>query len=246
VLAQLGAHLAAALILLTAALMLAAPVGYRLGLWSAITALTRVVALGLVAGALAALLALVSLAAGGWRVGPGTTIMLLAIIVIGGVAIALPLRVKKLAEKMPFNDVSTDTENPPPLDALLPLRRAELPGDTGAYDRARLAALQQRTYPDLAPLRLDAAPADAFPRARDTAAAMGWTIVAADVARGRIEAYDKTRWFGFVDDVVIRMTADGGGTRVDLRSASRVGISDLGKNADRIRAYLAALARGAA
>lgn len=75
--AQLSAQQAAALILLAAALMLAA-LGYRLHLWSAMTALSRVVALGLLAGALAALLALVSLAAGGWRVGPGTTIMLLA------------------------------------------------------------------------------------------------------------------------------------------------------------------------
>lgn len=241
-LARLSAHLAAALILVTAALMLAAPLGYRLHLWSALAALTKLVPLGLVAGALAALLALVSLAAGGWGVGPGTTIMLLAIIVAGAAAVALPLRVKKLAARMPFNDVSTDTENAPPLEALLPLRRRELPGATGAYDRARLAALQRRTYPDLAPLRLQAAPAEIFARAREAAEAMGWTIVAADVARGRIEATDRTRWFGFVDDIVIRLTADGAGTRVDLRSASRVGISDLGKNAQRIRAYLAALA----
>ncbi|HXY99862.1 MAG TPA: DUF1499 domain-containing protein [Stellaceae bacterium] len=241
-LAEVSAHLAAALILLTAALMLAAPLGYRLRLWSALTALTRVVALGLIAGALAALLALVSLGAGGWRTGPGTAIMLLAILFIGAAAVALPLRVRKLAEKMPFNDVSTDTADAPSFEALLALRRTELPGATGAYDRARLAALQQRAYPDLAPLRLDAAPADAFVRARDAAEAMGWTVVAEDAALGRIEAYDRTSWFGFVDDIVIRLSADGAGTRVDLRSASRVGISDLGVNAKRVRAYLAALA----
>ncbi|MGO8916241.1 MAG: DUF1499 domain-containing protein [Stellaceae bacterium] len=241
-LAQLSAHLAAALILLTAALMLAAPLGFRLHLWSAITALTKVVALGLVAGALAALLAAVSLAAGGWQVGPGTTIMLLATIVIGAAAIALPLRVKRLAERTPFNDVSTDTANAPLLDAVLPLRRAEVPDATGNYDRARLAALQQRTYPDLLPRTLAAAPGEAFTRALDAAKAMGWTIVAADAARGRIEATDKTRWFGFVDDIVIRLTPAAAGTRVDMRSASRVGISDLGKNAARIRAYLATLA----
>lgn len=244
-LAEVSAHVAAVLILLTLALMLAAPLGYRLHLWSALTALTRIVAFGLVAGVLAALLAVVSLAAGGWRAGPGTTIMLLAIILIGAAAAALPLRTKKRAEKMPFNDVSTDTENPPTFDALLPLRRGELPDATGAYDRARLAALQQRTYPDLAPLRLAAAPAGAFVQARDAAGAMGWTIVAEDAGRGRIEAYDTTRWYGFTDDIVIRLTADNGGTRIDLRSASRVGISDLGKNAARIRAYLAALARRA-
>ena len=242
-LAELSAHLASALIVLTAALMLAAPVGYRLRWWSAITALTKVVALGLVIGALAAVLAVVSLALGGWQVGPGTTLMLLAIIVIGAVAVALPLRVKRRAAKMPFNDVSTDTTTAPAFDALLALRRSELPGATGAYDRARLAALQQRTYPDLAPLHMAALRNDAFARALAAAKAMGWTVVADDMARGRIEATDRTRWFGFVDDIVVRLVAEDAGTRVDVRSASRVGISDLGKNAARIGAYFAALKR---
>lgn len=240
-LAQFSAHLAAALILVTAALMAAAPLGFRLRLWSAITALTKVVPLGLVTGALAALLAVVSLATGGWQVGPGTTIMLLAIILIGAVAMALPLRVKGLAERTPFNDVSTDTANAPAFDAVLPLRRTELPGATGGYDRATLAALQQRTYPTLAPLTMAAPPGDAFAPALAAAKAMGWTIIAADAAQGRIEATDTTRWFGFVDDIVIRLAPEGAGTRVDMRSASRVGISDLGKNAERIRAYQATL-----
>lgn len=245
-LAENSAHLAAALIVLSLVLMLAAPLGYRLRLWSALTALTRVVALGLVAGALAAALAAVSLAAGGWRVGPGTAIMLLAIVVIGIAAIALPVRAGRVAKKTPFNDVTTDTADPPAFVAVLALRRTELPGAVGAWDRGRLAALQQRTYPDLAPLRLAAAPGEAFARARDAAHAMGWTVVAEDAAQGRIEACDRTRWFGFVDDIVVRLRPDGAGTRVDLRSASRVGISDLGKNRARIRAYEAALGGGAA
>jgi uncharacterized protein (DUF1499 family) len=239
VLAAVTAHLAAILILVTAGLMLAAPLLYRLGLWSAITALTKVVALGLVTGALAAVLALISLAAGGWRIGPGTTAMLIGIVVVGIAAVLLPLRAKKIAAQTPFNDVSTDTARAPALEALLPLRRAELPGASGGYDAARLAALQQRAYPNLAPLRLTVPPGDAFTRALDAAAAMGWTIVAADPAQRRIEAYDKTLWFGFTDDIVVRLAPEGTGTRVDMRSASRVGISDLGKNARRIRAYFA-------
>jgi uncharacterized protein (DUF1499 family) len=244
VVAAYSAHIAALLIVVTAVLMAAAPLGYRLRLWSAITALTKVVALGLVVGALAALSALVSLATGGWQVGPGTTVMLIAIVVIGGAAVLLPLRVKTIAAKTPFNDVSTDTAQAPPLEKLLPLRRAEVPGADGAYDRGRLAALQQRCYPDLAPLTLSAAPGEAFKRALDAAKAMGWTIVAEDAARGRIEAYDQTLWFGFVDDIVIRLAPEGAGTRLDMRSASRVGISDLGKNAARIRAYFAAVTAG--
>jgi uncharacterized protein (DUF1499 family) len=244
VVAAYSAHVAAALIVLTIVLMAVAPLGYRLRLWSAITALTKVVALGLVAGALAALLAVVSLATGGWQVGPGSTIMLVAIVVIGAAAVLLPLRVKKLAARTPFNDVTTDTVQAPPLEALLPLRRAEVPGAAGVYDSGRLAALQKRTFPDLAALTLATAPGEAFKRALAAAMAMGWTIVAADAPRGRIEAYDKTLWFGFVDDIVIRVTPSGGASRVDMRSASRVGISDLGKNAARIRAYFAALTAG--
>ena len=80
-----------------------------------------------------------------------------------------------------------------------------------------------------------------FARARTTAERLGWEIVKADPAAGLIEATDTTRWFGFVDDVVIRVTPWGSGTRVDLRSVSRVGRSDIGTNAERIRDFLAAL-----
>jgi uncharacterized protein (DUF1499 family) len=241
VLAAWTGHLAAILILATGFVLLAAPLGYRLRLWSALAALTKVTALAVMLGAAAMILALLSLATGGWRVGPGTTVMLLAIVVAGGAAVVLPLRVKRIAARLPFNDVTTDTMSAPAFEALLPLRRAERPVDSGIYGGARLAALQQERYPDLAPERLEAMRAEAFDQALAAAKAMGWTIVAADAARGRIEAFDRTRWFGFVDDIVIRLTPAGDGTRVDMRSASRVGISDLGANARRIRAYWAAL-----
>jgi len=70
---------------------------------------------------------------------------------------------------------------------------------------------------------------------------MGWTIVNADDAAGRIEASDRSRWFGFTDDIVIRITASGSGSRIDLRSSSRVGRSDFGVNAARIESYISAL-----
>lgn len=239
-LAEATGHLSAILIVATGLAMLAAPLGYRLRLWSALTALTKVAALGVLCGAAAAALALVSLVAGGWRIGPGTTAMLAATVAAGVAAVAVPLRVKRLAARLPFNDVSTDTVAAPAFEALLPERRRQRPGDSGAYDAARLAPLQRRCYPDLAPLRLAATRAEAFGEALAAAQAMGWTIVAQDAARGRIEATDRSRWFGFVDDVVIRLMAEDGGTRLDMRSSSRVGISDLGANARRVRAYWAA------
>src|SRR6266496_6138656 len=80
-----------------------------------------------------------------------------------------------------------------------------------------------------------------FVRVQAAARRMGWLIVAAAPAEGRLEASDTTRWFGFTDDIVVRVTAAPTGSRIDVRSASRVGRSDLGVNAKRIRAFLALL-----
>jgi uncharacterized protein (DUF1499 family) len=85
---------------------------------------------------------------------------------------------------------------------------------------------------------LPTAPAATFDRALRVAQSHGWEIVTADKSSGRIEATDTTRWFGFTDDVVVRLTPWGTGTRVDVRSASRAGASDLGRNAGRIREFL--------
>ncbi len=94
----------------------------------------------------------------------------------------------------------------------------------------------------MAPADRPSPPDQAFERALATAKDMGWTVIEADKAAGRIEATDRTLWFGFFDDIVIRVTpAAGSGSRVDVRSLSRVGVSDLGANAKRIRAFLARL-----
>src|SRR5690348_10010040 len=135
-LAEATGHLSAILIVATGLAMLAAPLGYRLRPWSALTALTKVAALGVLCGAAAAALALVSLVAGAWRIGPGTTAMLAAIVAAGVAAVAVPLRVKRLAARLPFNDVSTDTVAAPAFEVLLPERRRQRPGDSGAYDAA--------------------------------------------------------------------------------------------------------------
>jgi uncharacterized protein (DUF1499 family) len=96
---------------------------------------------------------------------------------------------------------------------------------------------QRRAYPDIQPLRLAVAPNIAFERAKGAIEEAGWQIVREDPSAGRIEALATTFWFGFKDDVVIRVAADGSGSRVDVRSKSRVGKGDLGTNAQRIRSY---------
>jgi uncharacterized protein (DUF1499 family) len=96
---------------------------------------------------------------------------------------------------------------------------------------------QRRAYPDIQPLRLAVAPNIAFERAKGAMEEAGWQIVREDPSAGRIEAVATTFWFGFKDDIVVRITAEGAGSRVDVRSKSRVGRGDLGTNAQRIRAY---------
>jgi uncharacterized protein (DUF1499 family) len=105
----------------------------------------------------------------------------------------------------------------------------------------KTAALQKRGYPDLAPLSLALAPEKAFLVALATAQKMSWTIVEADPTTRGIEASERSFWIGFTDDIVVRVAEASSGSRIDVRSASRHGRSDLGVNAARIRTYLTAL-----
>ncbi|MES2562218.1 MAG: DUF1499 domain-containing protein, partial [Pseudomonadota bacterium] len=105
------------------------------------------------------------------------------------------------------------------------------------YGGEKIASQQQAAYPDIQPRLLESPPAAAFDRALKAARNMGWEIIAAVREEGRIEATATTRWFRFKDDVVIRVQPQGTGSRIDVRSKSRLGRSDLGANAKRIRAY---------
>ena len=98
--------------------------------------------------------------------------------------------------------------------------------------------LQRQHYPDIQPLRLALAPAAALQAAQRTAQRLGWQIDALVPADGRLEATDTSAFFGFKDDVVVRVRASDAGSRIDVRSKSRVGLSDVGANARRVRAFL--------
>lgn len=172
------------------------------------------------------------------RSGEGLLSFIVGIVLALGAAY-FPVNMLMTAGKLPkIHDVTTDTANPPPFVAIAPLRANAKNGVDYKTDPAE----QQKGYPDIAPLIVpDVAPADLFKRAEATARAMNWEIVAAEAAEGRIEATDTTAWWGFKDDIVIRIAAEGTGSRLDIRSMSRVGDSDIGKNAERIRAFLAKL-----
>ncbi|MDE2086049.1 MAG: DUF1499 domain-containing protein [Xanthomonadaceae bacterium] len=157
-------------------------------------------------------------------------------IVLGVLAFLPPSMFRHKASQVPpIHDISTDTVNPPPFETVLALR-ANAPNSPD-YAGATVAAQQHQAYPDIQPLQFKAAPAAVFDAALKTAKSMGWTIDAQVPTQGRIEATATTFWFGFKDDVVIRIRPDVQGTRLDIRSESRIGKSDVGKNAARIRTF---------
>ncbi len=219
------------------ALLLAGP-GTRIGVWDFRFgfSLLRYAAYS---GIAAVVLALVALAATRPR-GAGLVLLLVAF-VLGATAFLVPWGLSQKAKgKPPIHDITTDTRNPPTYVAVLPLRE-DAPNPT-TYGGESVAEQQRRAYPDIQPLELRLSPSRAFDRALDAARAMGWDIHAAEPADGRIEATATTTWFGFKDDVVVRIRARGDGSRIDVRSVSRVGRGDVGANAARVRAYLARLA----
>ena len=160
-------------------------------------------------------------------------------VVIAAAAAYFPITLLMTAKALPnIHDITTDTGNPPQWVALLETRKAAKNG--ADYDPAN-AAEQQKGYPEIKTFSSALPPAELFDKAKKVATEMGWEIVAAEPAEGRIEATDTTMWFGFKDDVVIRVAAENTGSKLDIRSMSRVGSSDVGKNASRIRDFLARL-----
>lgn len=166
----------------------------------------------------------------------------LVISIIVGLGIAwMPWHWLQRAHAVPaIHDITTDTANPPQFVAVLPLR--EHAPNSATYGGASVAAKQHAAYPDIKPLQLAEPPSRAFKQALAAARKMGWKIDADVPADGRIEATATTSWFGFKDDIVVRVRAQGSGSVVDVRSESRVGTSDVGTNAARVRSYLSTLA----
>lgn len=155
--------------------------------------------------------------------------------------LAWPAAVFSLARQLPpLNDVSTDVSSPPELVALA---RERGPGaNDPAYPAARFAALQSTAYPDLHPVHIDRSAEEAFELVADAVRRLKFEIVAEtppgledEENPGLIEAVDRTLVIGFQDDVVIRVTGDQKSATVDIRSASRYGEHDFGRNASRVR-----------
>ncbi|HYI87749.1 MAG TPA: DUF1499 domain-containing protein [Burkholderiales bacterium] len=215
-------RIALLLSILAAALLVFSGLGVRAGLWP------FRVGFGMFAGAMLSGLAAIgaaSIALAVPRLRHPKRI-LIAALALGAASAAMPLEHLRRVKTLPYiNDITTDTEKPPQF--LEP-----------KIYQSHFAELQRIGYPGLQPLQLAVPPAQAFARALAAARAMELEIVAADEKAGRIEAVATTRWFGFKDDMAVRVSPSGAGSRIDVRSKSRVGRSDVGANARRIQEFL--------
>jgi len=229
------------LAILAVAAAVLAGFGTRWGWWNFRSgfAILKVSAYGGVAAAVASIAGGIIAVSGRSRMG---LIPAAAGVLIGLLTAGIPWSWMRTVKQVPFiHDITTDMENPPKFAAVLQLRKdAANPAEYGGPD---IAVQQRNGYPDIVPLRLRVPPDQAFERALQAARDSGWEIIAAKREECRIEATDTTFWFGFKDDVVIRITPAPDGSRVDIRSLSRVGKSDVGTNAKRIRAYFQKLER---
>lgn len=217
-----------------------AGLGARWGWWYFMTGFTilQAAAIGSIVAAIVSLVGGVSVRHEHHR---SAFVVAAAGILVGLVTAGIPWSWLHTAKAMPpIHDISTDVTNPPQFVTIMPLRRnAE---NSAIYEGSAVANQQRAYYPDIRPLVLPIAPSVAFDSALREAQERGWQIVDANVSTGSIEAIATTFWFGFKDDIVVRITPAPGGSRVDMRSVSRVGLSDVGTNANRIRSFQRELA----
>jgi len=139
----------------------------------------------------------------------------------------------------PLSDVTTDTEHPP---EYVTLARNRAKAANPVVYRGATAEIQEKYYPEIKPMILERPAEEVFESVGEAARRLKWRIVAEeppqeDGTAGHIEAEDRTLILGFIDDVIVRVESDGGTTRVDVRSLSRYGTHDFGRNASRIKEF---------
>lgn len=183
----------------------------------------------------------------------------LAAISVPATALAIFFVVTLNAARLPpIHDISTDLEDPPGFSPTvqaeralvrggngLDLKNARVPNEPYAGEAAgvRVTAVQRAAYPDIQPIATGAEPGRALAASRAVAARLGWQIDRVDEKGGIIEARNTEFWFGAVADISIRVTPAKPGSVIDIRSVSRVGVGDLGANAERVRVFAREVAK---
>ena len=164
----------------------------------------------------------------------GSTIMAL---LLSTIAIAIPLSMLNKGKSVPpIHDISTDLVNPPEFVAIA-LLRADAPNPV-EYAGVEVATQQRAAYPELQTLHYPQSKSELVEATKQVIDHLGWQLVNIDADQGIVEATDRTMWFGFKDDVIVRITDNGSRRLVDIRSKSRVEGSNLGKNAERIHGFI--------
>lgn len=215
---------------------LAAGLGYRLGWWHYRAGIATLIYVFWVSAG-AAVVCIVAVVMAATRIDARRPLIMgLAGLAIAGVTAWVPYDLRMTASALPpIHDITTDIADPPKFVRVATLRKPD--DHTVAYDGPKVGEQQRKAYPDLAPLVLKASREKVFAAAQGVLVSMGLDLVEADVAQGRIEATATLLLFGFKDDVVVRIAGGSGGTKVDVRSKSRVGRNDFGMNAKRIRKF---------
>ncbi len=179
--------------------------------------------------------------------GAGGYVAAVAALAVGGAGLWYADSVRTTAQTLPpIHDITTDTANPPQFSAAM-IERREDDGARNSVDYASkidprserpLPQVQAEAYPDIQPIMTGAEPLLAYRAALGAARELGWRVTTASEDALMFEGTSTTFWYGFKDDVVVRVTElEQGGSRIDARSVSRVGVSDLGANAARLRAF---------
>lgn len=178
------------------------------------------------------------------KLGAGSSLFALVAVVMGAASLYAPIKMRSLAQANPFiHDITTDFENPPPIIAAASLSRSNPADYVGDEPAPRLDVsirqAQADAFPDIVSWAVAGSLEDSVVRARDVLQAMGLVILdETEIENGRlIEAYHRSTWYGFYDDFVVRLSPGEAGIVLDVRSKSRVGLSDLGANAARIRTF---------
>lgn len=217
------------------------PVGTRMGVWDFQTGLLLLIPAAVLLAAIGLLVGLVSLFVSSRR---GFTadppILFTSIAICAVILVTMGLQFQKGTSVPPIHNISTDISEPPQFTQAIVALRGENSNPL-AYDADDIGTQQAAAYPEVKTLKVASSRSATVQNVVAALQDMGLEIVTVDEAAGIVEATATTFWFGFKDDLVVRVREAQGGSLVDVRSVSRVGLSDLGANAARIQALLGRL-----